>query len=95
MRMVFKQGRAPVPNVWVQEPDLLKLSGGVRLPHVYDQKPARLCLYFPRTGEWSPSFPIADTVIPWSVLWLLYFEDWLSTGEWAGGGVHPRRKNAR
>lgn len=94
LRLAFHQGRSPVPRIWVRGPDLLELSGGVRLPHVYEQKPPRLCLYLPRTGEWSPSLLIADTIIPWSVLWLFYFEYWLFTGEWAGGGVHPGGKNA-
>jgi len=30
-----------------------------------------------------------QTVVPWTALWLLYFEEWLFSGEWAGGGLHP------
>jgi hypothetical protein len=37
---------------------------------------------------------IANTIVPWSVLWLFYFEDWLCTGEWSGGGVHPEQGRA-
>lgn len=29
------------------------------------------------------------TVVPWTSLWLFYFEDWLDSGEWRGGGMHP------
>ena len=75
----------------MQDPDLLELSGGLELPHVYEQKPPQLCLYLPSAGEWSPSMLIVDTIIPWSILWLFYFEDWLSTGEW-GGRRHPSRE---
>jgi hypothetical protein len=32
---------------------------------------------------------IAHTIIPWSVLWFYFFEGWLATGEWEGGGEHP------
>ena len=95
LRLDFKQARTPVPKVWVRDPDLVELSEGARLPHVYEQKPARLCLYLPGTGEWSPSLLITETIVPWSILWLFYFEDWLSTGGWAGGGIHPGKKNER
>ena len=27
-----------------------------------------------------------QTVVPWTSLWLFYFEDWLSSDEWKGGG---------
>ncbi|WP_258193290.1 hypothetical protein [Paraburkholderia sp. BL25I1N1] len=32
---------------------------------------------------------LADTHLAWTVEWLGYFEEWLVTGEWAGGGYHP------
>lgn len=32
---------------------------------------------------------IDQTVVPWTALWLFYFEDWLASGEWKGGGQHP------
>lgn len=32
---------------------------------------------------------LSDTYIAWTAEWLGYFEDWLATGEWAGGGRHP------
>jgi hypothetical protein len=34
--------------------------------------------------------PIALTIIPWLLEWLVYYEAWLVTGEWLGGGVHIR-----
>lgn len=77
------------PDVFVIEPDLVDLAGGRKLPHVYEQKPTRLCLYLPRAREWNRSMRIADTVVPWTVLWLFYFEEWLVSDEWKGGGVHP------
>jgi hypothetical protein len=30
-----------------------------------------------------------QTVVPWTSLWLFYFEDWLASNEWKGGGEHP------
>ncbi|AIQ89412.1 protein of unassigned function [Methylobacterium oryzae CBMB20] len=31
---------------------------------------------------------LGRTIVPWAILWLWFFEDWLATGEWRGGGVH-------
>lgn len=82
------------PKVYVESPDLLLLSGGKKLPHVYEQQPAHLCLYLPRTYEWRPWMRLDQTLVPWASLWLFYFEDWLIDGEWKGGGEHPRSHTA-
>lgn len=29
-----------------------------------------------------------DTYIPWAAEWLGYFEDWLFSNVWLGGGAH-------
>lgn len=83
------------PRVVVEPPDLALLAGGRRLPHVYDQCPPRLCLYLPGTGEWTPTKRLDVTVVPWSVLWLFYFEEWLISDEWKGGGVHPANEDGK
>ncbi len=77
------------PEMFVEEPNLTVLANGKALPHVYSENPVRLCLYLPGTGEWSPQMLLDRTFVPWSILWLWYFEDWLATGEWHGGGLHP------
>lgn len=87
VRIEYRQGDKPL--VFVDRPDLVELSGGRRLPHVYKQRPTRLCLYFPSTGEWKASMRIDLTIVPWALLWLFYFEEWLDTDEWKGGGLHP------
>jgi hypothetical protein len=65
------------------------LADGRRLPHVYEQAPTRLCLFLPGSGEWGAWMRLDQTIVPWTALWLLYFEEWLYSGEWAGGGLHP------
>jgi hypothetical protein len=77
------------PEVFVETPDLHLLAEGRRLPHVYQRNPVRLCLYHPGTTEWRPWMRLDQTVVPWTSLWLFYFEDWLASGEWKGGGEHP------
>jgi len=59
--------------VFVDDPDLTIIAAGRRLPHVYEQKTSRLCLYLPRAHEWANC----------------YFEEWLISDEWKGGGEHP------
>jgi hypothetical protein len=89
VRIDYRQGGKP--RVFVDEPDLIELSGGRRLPHVYSQEPPRLCLYLPDTGEWRVDLRIDQTIVPWTSLWLFYFEEWLDSDDWKGGGIHPGR----
>lgn len=77
------------PSVFVMEPDLKALAGGRDLPHVYSPEEQQICLFLPRSNEWQDCFYLANTIYPWSLFWLLYFEDWLVTEKWNGGGVHP------
>lgn len=76
------------PKIFILEPTL-EVYQDRSLPHVYDQKKQRLCLYLPRSGEWDSTMNLAFTVIPWVSEWLLFYELWLVTGEWLGGGIHP------
>ncbi len=91
VRIVYRQGRAP--SAFVLEPDLNELAAGRPLPHVYGERPPELCLYLPRACEWAPSMRLADTIVPWINLWLFYFEEWLLSNEWKGGGEHPKERN--
>ena len=78
-----------VPETYVDAPDLQALAGDRKIPHLYSQRPPKLCLYLPKTYEWQPWMRLDQTVVPWSVLWLFYFEDWLLNDDWKGGGMHP------
>jgi hypothetical protein len=79
------------PKAWVEEPKLRRLDPDKRIPHTYldDDGTERPCLYLPQTGEWSWEKKLALTFIPWLSLWLFFYESWLVTGEWQGGGVDP------
>jgi hypothetical protein len=87
VRLVYIEGQPPY--LFIDEPDLAVLADGKSIPHVYSQKPVRLCLYLPGTDEFLPWKRLDITVVPWTALWLYYFEDWLATGEWHGEGTHP------
>lgn len=79
------------PDMIVLEPNLSVLAGGRKLPHIYAHvgKGAELCLWLPGSGDWTPQMKFSDTYIPWTAEWLYYFEVWLATGVWEGGGAHP------
>lgn len=76
------------PEVWVLSPELINRPTGETVPHVYSGR--RLCLYYPKNAEWNRNMLISNTIIPWTSLWLYYYEIWHATGEWLGGGVHPK-----
>jgi hypothetical protein len=65
----------------------LQMVDGKEPPHMYDAE--RLCLYLSEAAEWDGSDFIAHTILPWTSLWLYFYELWLITGQWLGGGKHP------
>jgi hypothetical protein len=77
------------PKIYVLKPKL-EIPKGKKLPHTYNQKKQRICLYYPNGNhpDWNRSQPISTTIIPWASEWLLHYEIWLATGEWIGGGIH-------
>jgi hypothetical protein len=90
LRIEFQQGRAP--QTFCESPDLTELAGDRDLPHVYSTRPVQLCLYHPGYREWDSTMRVDQTIVPWATLWLVYFEDWLASDNWKGGGEHPRRR---
>jgi len=69
------------PNVRVLEPSLDPPPDKLR-KHMFDKD--TLCLHLPE--EWNRSMLIEDTAIPWTYEWLMFYELYLATGEWLGGG---------
>lgn len=75
------------PRTYIVSPKPLALAAGATiLPHTYDTKRQRLCLFKPDFREWSSAMPIADTIVHWAVLWMFFYESWVCTGKWLGGG---------
>lgn len=75
VRIVYR--RYGPPKVFVVHP---RVKPGA--PHVYPG--GHLCLYWPAEWRWADREPIAETIVPWTALWLFYYEAWLVTGEWLG-----------
>lgn len=75
----------------VLSPNLFELAAPRRPEHLYPplQHPAKLCLFRPGRGEFTVDDLVAESLVPWAIAWLFYFEVWLACGEWHGGGEHP------
>ena len=41
------------------------------------------------TAQWHRNLALTETILPWATLWFVYFEEWLVSNEWQGGGEHP------
>ena len=74
------------PDVTVISPQLIRRYDD-RIPHMFEQK--RLCLFDFKNNNWRPVMRFDKTIIPWTSMWLFYYELWHATGEWLGGGAHP------
>jgi hypothetical protein len=79
-------------QVYLLSPRLQLARRGARdtISHVYlnRRRPEKsgLCLFDWRDHEWKPSQPLASTIIPWAAEWLAFYELWLMSGVWEGGG---------
>jgi hypothetical protein len=91
IRLEYHLGSSP--KAWIDSPALVRRVPDEPIPHVYTIGGLRPCLFFPGGGEWQPDKWLALTIMPWLLLWLLFYEIWLATGEWWGEGVdHGGRK---
>lgn len=74
------------PRIYIL--DLLeRVDGNLELPHVWNDKKQEICLYYPIYKEWTHYNKIS-IFVPWVSEWLYYYELWLVTGTWYGGGIH-------
>jgi hypothetical protein len=85
---VLKYTLKKTPKIWIVSPELKENRIGEKPPHIY--KEGNLCLYQPKYHEFKDSHFLFETIIPWTSLWLYFYETWLITDEWLGGGEHPR-----
>lgn len=76
------------PEITIHYPKLIPNFKGDPVPHVYPG--LKLCLYKPGYGEFTPRKYLSQTVIGWTSTWLYFYEVWHITGEWLGGGEHPK-----
>jgi hypothetical protein len=76
-------------KVWVTNPTLTRRVSEPekKIPHLYEQpqpeRAPKLCLYLPSDSNWNPLLPVSEYIIPWISEWLLNYEMWHVTGNWA------------
>lgn len=91
-RVVLKYRLGARPVVLLQGDNIQGLDR-TGFPHKFsidrENHCVSLCLHL--THEFDSTQLIADTIVPWAVEWLYFYEIWLTTGEWCGGGKHPGR----
>lgn len=85
VKICYKQGYMPKVIVFG---DNLKMLDESDFPHKFrinqEKKEVEICLYM--FDEFNGSSVIADTIVIWAQEWLYFYEIWLCTGEWHGGG---------
>lgn len=95
--LVYRECTAP--QVFVLSPRLIRraIEPDTPIPHTYgalEPGQEQPCLYYPFSREWTPAKPLARTIMPWLLAWLIDYELWLATGEWLGGGMpHGNHKS--
>lgn len=81
------------PKICVSSSNIKKISDP-DFPHVFhkDEKTntVEICLAY--GDDFNGGMLLSDTYIPWAIEWLYYYEIWLATGTWNGGGLHPKQK---
>ena len=85
-RFQIRYGVTKSPSVTILDPPLKTREDQTKIPHTYG--PNEPCLFRPWV-DWSSDKLLAYTVFPWLGMWLVYYELWLATGTWFGGGEHP------
>ena len=75
-----------MPKVQVVSPLLLSRAPEESIPHRYSD--GSLCLHYPKSREWRMDSRLDLTIIPWTVLWLFFYERWLEGDPWLGGGTN-------
>lgn len=82
-----------VPEVYLYNQGIMKTKDE-DIPHCYhrsyeneNNEYVKLCLYYPKYKEWTKNMFLSETIIPWAIEWLKYYELWRITGKWLGGGI--------
>ncbi len=85
-RIRIEHKRSGAPRVYVEDYIL-----SLKCKHLYED--GSLCLYWPKEWSWTVDIRLAETILPWSALWLYYYEIWEACGEWMGpSSPHGLRK---
>lgn len=97
VQMQYKKGKRPIALLLGRNLKGLNIRD---FPHrfishkgkqgIADQYAVRMCLHL--NCEFTGIMWLADTIVPWTMEWLYFYEIWLAIGKWCGGGVHVYKK---
>jgi len=76
------------PSVYILNDEVHKIVKERTIPHLYSHEKIQLCLHYPKYKDFSKSMSLCETIVPWTYLWISYYEEWLYSNEWKGDGVH-------
>jgi len=68
------------PQVFVTSPEIDEDA-----PHLYGDR--SLCLFHPSIFDWHGGRSLADYIVPWTAMWLYFYEKWEELGAWFGPEV--------
>lgn len=82
-----------IPKIYLYNQGIM-MKKDEYIPHCYkrffknvDDEYVQICLYYPKYKEWKKEMFLSETIIPWAIDWLKYYELWRITGKWFGGGI--------
>lgn len=86
VNLSYAEGEA-IPKVQIIFPELTHKYG--KIPHIYSDT-GGLCLFYLGDDNedkiWRPNKPLT-MIVPWILLWLIFYEVFEVTGKWEGGGI--------
>jgi len=85
VRVEYRPGR--YPRVLVLEPPLERRHPDQPVAHT--NGPSEPCLFTIANGDWGSGMYLGQTIVPWLLEWLVFYELWRGTGRWFGGGTLP------
>lgn len=83
------------PEIYVVSPEIDMSSFleihtfGLKYHGDYNRELPKLCLTYYSIDKWNSSIMLSESYIPWAIEWTEFYEIWLLTGKWYGGGIHP------
>lgn len=86
---IVAKTNSTIVDVFVIKPKVEMIEQGKIVPHLYSN--GSLCLFYPSYNEWNYNDLWSETLVPWTSLWLFYYEIWQETGSWEGGGIHRKK----
>lgn len=76
-RVHIRYRRGEIPRVHVMNPVIDEDA-----PHLHED--GSLCLFHPKVFHWHDGRLVAKHTIPWTAVWLYFYEKWLELGVWFG-----------